>query len=201
MVEDYNKIKLTNEQIKNMKFVKLIFTKEENKYRNYFKYKTNEINIVDNWNPNEEEYKMGGFNFSVEEKVVRWLLRGDTLFDVIIPEGAEVYDCYNKSTPHGVFRSNKIILTNPREINDELVMELYLKSEIPDTSYFPILALCAHRGFMNTALKIYHEKVDEDTKELAIKEFKDFFEFGGSEFNLNALNENSKIIYNLLILK
>ena len=144
---------------------------------------------------------MGGFNFSVEEKAIRWLIRGDTIFDIIIPEGAEVYDCWNKSTPHGVFRSNKIILTNPRIIDDEFTMKLYKKSTIPDTSYFPILALCAHRGFMNTALKIYHEKVNENTKELAIKEFKEFFEFKGDKFNLNNLNENSKQIYNLLISK
>lgn len=200
-MEEYSKIKLTDEQIKNMKFVKLIFTNEKNKYRNYFEYKTNEINTEDNWNPNEEEYKMGGFNFTVEEKAIRWIIRGDTIFDIIIPEGTEVYDCWNKSTPHGVFRSNKIILTNPRIIDDEFTMKLYKKSTIPDTSYFPILVLCAHRGFMNTALKIYHEKVNEDTKELAIKEFKKFFEFGENDFNLNALNENSKLIYNLLISK
>ena len=41
-MEEYSKIKLTNEQINNMKFVKLIFTKEKNKHRNYFEYKTNE---------------------------------------------------------------------------------------------------------------------------------------------------------------
>ena len=200
-MEEYSKIKLTNEQINNMKFVKLIFTKEKNKHRNYFEYKTNEINIENNWNPNDKGYRMGGFNFSVEEKAIRWLIRGDTIFDIIIPEGAEVYDCWNKSTPHGVFRSNKIILTNPRIIDDEFTMKLYKKSTIPDTSYFPILALCAHRGFMNTALKIYHEKVNENTKELAIKEFKEFFEFKGDKFNLNNLNENSKQIYNLLISK
>lgn len=200
-MEEYSKIKLTDEQIKNMKFVKLIFTNEKNKYRNYFEYKTNEINIEDNWNPNEEGYKMGGFNFTVEEKAIRWIIRGDTIFDIIIPKGAEVYDCWNKSTPHGVFRSNKIILTNPRIIDDEFITKLYKKSTIPDTSYFPILALCAHRGFMNTALKIYHEKVNEGTKELAIKEFKEFFEFKGDKFNLNKLNENSKQIYNLLISK
>ena len=82
-MEEYSKIKLTNEQINNMKFVKLIFTKEKNKHRNYFEYKTNEINIENNWNPNEDEYKMGGFNFTVEENT-----SSDTIFDVIIPEGA-----------------------------------------------------------------------------------------------------------------
>ena len=83
--EKYSNIKLTKEQIQDTKFVKLIFTKEENKYKNYYEYKINEINIANNWNPTNGTNEMGGFNFSVEEKVIRWLLRGDTLFDVIIP--------------------------------------------------------------------------------------------------------------------
>lgn len=199
--EKYANIKLTKKQIKDSKFVKLIFNKEENKYRNYYEYKINEINIANNWNPTNGTNEMGGFNFSVEEKVIRWLLRGDTLFDVIIPEGVDVYDCWNKSTPHGVFRSNKILLKKPRIIDDELAMELYLNSDIPDISFFPVLAVCAHRGFMKTAMKIYKEKVNKDTKELAIKEFKDFFSYDGNEFNLDKLNENARIIYNLLLSK
>ena len=199
--EKYSNIKLTKEQIQNTKFVKLIFTKEENKYKNYYKYKINEINIANNWNPTSETNEMGGFNFSVEDKVIRWLLRGDTLFDVIIPDGVDVYDCWNKSTPHGVFRSNKIIIENPRIINDEFAMELYLKSNIPDTSFLPVLAVCANRGFMKTAMKIYKEKVNKNTKELAIQEFKEFFSYDGKEFNLDKLNKNARKIYNLLLAK
>ena len=42
-----------------------------------FQYKLNEINISNNWNPNAEDHKkMGGFNFSTEGKILRWLHRG-----------------------------------------------------------------------------------------------------------------------------
>ena len=44
---------------------------------NGFKYKTDEINVAPNWNPNALDSKeFGGFNFSTEDKILRWLLRG-----------------------------------------------------------------------------------------------------------------------------
>ena len=102
-----------------------------------FEYKINEVNIADTWNPNTYEPKeMGGFNFSTEDKILRWLVRGDTIYDVEIPEDAEIIDCPSESAPHGVFRSNKIILTNPRIVTDELAMNFYLKSNLPEKSYY-----------------------------------------------------------------
>ena len=58
---------------------------------------------------------MGGFNFFTENKILRWLLRGDVLYEVIIPDDAEVIECDSISAPHGVFRTNKIIITNPKK--------------------------------------------------------------------------------------
>ena len=50
------------------------------------KYKINEVNIANNFNPNASSPKdIGDFNFSTEDKIFRWLVRGDTLYDVIIP--------------------------------------------------------------------------------------------------------------------
>ena len=77
-----------------------------------FEYELDKINIANKWNPREKEpAKMGGFSFSTEDKILRWLHRGDTLYDVIIPEDAEVVLCDKEK---GVWRSNKIIVTNPR---------------------------------------------------------------------------------------
>ena len=36
---------------------------------------------------------MGGFNFSTEDKILRWLVRGNTIYDVVILEDAEIIDC------------------------------------------------------------------------------------------------------------
>ena len=84
------------------------------------KYKIDEVNIANNFNPNANNPKeMGGFNFSTEDKIFRWLVRGDTLYEVIIPEDAEVINVPSKSAPNGVFRTNKIILTNKIKVSNE----------------------------------------------------------------------------------
>lgn len=58
-----------------------------------FEYKLGEVNVAKIWNPKELILKkMGGFNFSTESKILRWLVRGDTIYDVELPEDAEVVD-------------------------------------------------------------------------------------------------------------
>ena len=95
-----------------------------------FEYKLDEVNIAKNWKPNKvEPEKMGGFNFGTEDKILRWLHRGDTLYDVIIPEDAEIICCDEEK---GIYRSNKIIVTNPRTLTDDLVIELYKKTMLSD---------------------------------------------------------------------
>lgn len=165
-----------------------------------FEYKINEINTAEYWKPNElDPKKMGGFNFSTETKILRWLVRGDTIYDVELPEEAEVIDCPSESAPHGVFRTNKIIISNPRKVTDELAMELYLKSELPEKSYFKAMAGCAVRGYINTAIKIFEDKVNEFNVSLAILEFEDFCKCKDEVFNENIhLGKYTKIIYEKL---
>lgn len=70
-----------------------------------FEYKINEVNIADTWNPNTFDPKeMGGFNFSTEDKILRWLVRGDTIYDVEIPDDAEIIDCPSESAHLEVIR-------------------------------------------------------------------------------------------------
>ena len=101
-----------------------------------FEYKLDEVNIAKLWNPNTTEPdKMGGFNFGTEDNILRWLHRGDTIYDVIIPDDAEVILCDENK---GVYRANKIIVSNPRKITDNLVMDLYKKTTLSNK----ILADC-----------------------------------------------------------
>lgn len=101
-----------------------------------FEYKLDEVNIAKLWNPNTmEPDKMGGFNLGTEDKILRWLHRGDTIYDVIIPDDAEVILCDENK---GVYRANKIIVSNPRKITDNLVMDLYKKTTLSNK----ILADC-----------------------------------------------------------
>ena len=101
-----------------------------------FEYKLDEINIAEKWNPNSlNPEEMGGFNFSTEDKILRWLHRGDTIYDVLIPDDAEVILCDEEK---GIYRTNKIIVTNPRTITDELVLDLYNNTTLSDR----IIAQC-----------------------------------------------------------
>lgn len=138
-------------------------------------YKVDEINVSDKWNPNADNQKeMGGFNFSTEDKILRWLVRGDTLYDVEIPKDAEVINCPSESAPNGVFRSNKIILHNPRIITDDTAMNLYFKSNLPEKSYYKSLIGCAIRGYRNTCIKIIKDKVNQDNIDIVLSEVNDF---------------------------
>lgn len=142
-----------------------------------FEYKINEENETDNWNPKADTpEEFGGFNFSTEDKILRWLLRGDTIYDVLIPKDAEVVECENKNTPHGVFRSNKIILKNPRKLTDDIVMDLYLKSDLPDNTYFQCLTFLSLRDYNKVCEKIIKDKVSKSNVNQAIKIFTTFFE-------------------------
>ena len=177
------------------KYLKVMFG---NKGAN-FEYKIDEVNIADKWNPSTYDPKeMGGFNFSTEDKILRWLVRGDTIYDVIIPDDAEIIDCPSESAPHGVFRSNKIVLTNPRLMTDELAMNFYLKSNLPEKSYYKSLAGVAIRGYRNTSLKIIEDKVNNENIDLVLSEIDDFvkpYKSSGTTKNGNEVyNEVMKIL-------
>lgn len=171
------------------KYLKVMF---DNKGVN-FEYKINEVNIAEVWNPNTFDPKeMGGFNFSTEDKILRWLVRGDTIYDVEIPEDAVVIDCPSESAPHGVFRSNKIILTNPRPITDELAMNFYLKSDLPEKSYYKSLAGVAIRGYRNTSLKIIEDRVNKNNIDLVLSEIDNFVK----PYQSSGTAENGNVVYN-----
>ncbi len=174
------------------KYLKVMFGTSSSANSN-LEYKIDAINIANNWNPRAEDGKeMGGFNFSTEDKILRWLIRGDTIYDVEIPNDAEVIDCPNKSTPHGVFRSNKIILHNPRIVTDEMALELYKKSTLPELSYYKALAGCAIRGYKKTCLEIIKDKVNKNNIDLVLNEINDFV----SPHTSSGTSENGTEVYN-----
>ena len=143
---------------------------------------------------------MGGFNFSVEDKIIRWLVRGDTIYKVTIPDDAEVIDCPSESAPHGVFRTNKIILSDPQKVTDSMALELYRKSNLPIKSYFKTMAGCAVRGYTNTAIKIFNDKVNKNNVDLALNEFIDFCtDKETKNFNEEYLDVNTHQLYQMLL--
>lgn len=154
-----------------MKYLKVMF---DNKGANY-EYKIDEVNVANVWNPNAKSGKeFGGFNFSVPDKIIRWLHRGDTLYDVIIPDDAEVIDVVESATPHGVFRTNKIILTNPRKMTDDMALEFYKISTIPEVAYYRTLPVVTVMGYEKTANQILKDKINKNNIDEVLEEWKEF---------------------------
>ncbi len=185
--------------MENKKYVKVMFGTNSSADSS-LNYKLDEVNMADHWNPkatNPEE--MGGFNFSVEDKILRWLIRGDTIYDVKIPTDAEVIDCESVSAPHGVFRTNKIILTNPRKVTDEMAMEFYEKSNLPEKSYYKALAGLAIMGYRKTARKLIADRVNENNIEAVLTEIEDFITPRETNVtgNIEVYEEIMKILRNL----
>lgn len=159
---------------KDKHYMKVMFENSSQYEGRSYEYKIGEINIADNWNPKDDK-NTGGFNFSVEDKIARWLVRGDALYDVTVPDDSEVIEIKRESSLNGVFRTNKIILTNPRKVTDELALELYKKSSLPEKSYFETIPGYALRGYINAAKEIIKDKVNKDNIDIAIKEYENFY--------------------------
>lgn len=159
--------------MENIKYLKVV--RGTGSSNGNFEYKIDEVNVANNWNSNGKTgEEMGGFNFSREDKILRWLVRGNILYDVIIPKDAEVIDVESSSFPHGVFRTNKIILTNPRALTDDIAMDLYLKSDLPEKSYYKSLAGLIILGFKKTCLKLIEDRVNKDNAKEILGEIDDF---------------------------
>lgn len=168
------------------KFVKVMFGTTSGA-KSDFNYKLNEINIADNWNPKATNGKdFGGFNYCSEECILRWLHRGDTIYDIEIPNDAENIRLDGATT---IFRTNKIIISNPRKINDELALHFYKISRIPEKSYYKALGVVSIMNYKQTAYAIIKNKINKDNIDEVLEEWNDFISHGGKNDrkNLNGL--------------
>ena len=148
-----------------MKYLKWVF-KDNNKFE------LGKATICDTWDPNNSDWeKRGGFNFTNEECALRWMSRGDTLYEVEIPKDGEILEVKNDKTPGGIIVANKIILNNPIPISDELLQDFYNKSKLPLSTYFECIGLLASRGYYDLSLRIIKDKVNLENIDLALEEF------------------------------
>ena len=154
-----------------MKYLKWAF-KDNIGHRDNQKFEIGKVTTCDTWDPDNTDWdKRGGFNFTNEECALRWMSRGDTLYEVEIPSDGEIVNVRNDKTPGGIIVANKIILKNPIPISEELLMDFYKKSKLPLTTYFECIGLLALRGYYDIALTIIKDKVNMDNIDLALDEF------------------------------
>lgn len=160
------------------KFVKVMFGTTSGANSDY-EYKLNEVNVSKNWNPNAKSGKdFGGFNYCDEKCILRWLHRGDTLYDVEVPENAENIKIDGATT---IYRANKIIVKNPRKVTDELALHFYEISEIPEESYYRALCAVTLMGYEKTAYAILRDKVNKDNIDIVLEEWNSFFDHNGKD--------------------
>ena len=145
---------------------------------------------------------MGGFNFSTEDKILRYIFRGDTIYDVIVPDDAEMVVLDSKNAPKSIYRANKIIVTNPRTITEDMVIDIYKKSTLPQTTYFQCIYCLLFRGYINASKYIIKDIVTLDNVDEAIKEFEDFAirskDNNTGKFDYEKLFPEAKEIYDIL---
>ena len=171
-----------------MKFVKVMYglTSGAN---NDFKYKIGEVNVSNNWNPKAKNGKdFGGFNYSSEDCIIRWLHRGDTIYDVEVPNDAEVIELENATK---IFRTNKIIIKNPKKVDDDLALYFYKISNIPEKSYYKALCAVSIMNYRKTAFEILNDKVNKSNIDDVLKEWNDFIFHGGKD---DRNNKNDLVI-------
>jgi len=155
-----------------------------------FEYKLNEINIAKKWNPNNlDPEQMGGFNFGTEDKILRWLHRGDTIYDVVIPDDAEVIKVDEEK---GIYRANKIIVTNPREITDDMVMDLYKKNTLSNKVIAQCLLTLIWKNRIEISKYVVKDRVNLNNVDEILEEFVNYAK------DENLAYEPTQEIYNIL---
>ena len=134
-----------------------------------FEYKLDEVNVADKWNPNNlEAEETGGFNFGTEDKILRWLHRGDTIYDVIIPRDAEVIKVDDEK---GIYRANKIIVTNPRKVTDEMVKKKKKKNTLSNKIIAQCLLTLIWKNRLEISKYIIKDRVDLNNVDEILEEF------------------------------
>lgn len=139
------------------------------------KFKIGEVNVCSNWNPLSENIDdTGGINFSNEENILRWIRRGDTIYDVELPIDAEIVKINGTFTPNGLFRTNKIIVKNPRKLTEDVVLDLYRKSNMPEVTYYTVLAILAQKSYDKVAMLLLKERVNKSNVSDVLEYYKNY---------------------------
>lgn len=159
-----------------------------------FEYKLDEINITEKWNISTiEPEQMGGFNFTTEDKILRWVHRGDTIYDVIIPDDAEIVLCDEEK---GIYRSNKIIVTNPRKLTKDLILEYCQKTTLSDKVIAQCLYIMLWKKMPEISKYLIKEHVNEENVDLYLSEFGNYGCNG--EFSYEKLGDDARELYDIL---
>ena len=164
-------------------------------YRVMFGNDVNNYGVINKLelNPDGKDAKsMGGINISTIDKIFRWLIRGDTIYEVIVPDDANII-CVDEDK--GIYRTNEVIYYNRWLVDDKEAMFIYKNSKLPDYAYYKSLAGAAIRGYEKTCFKLIEDKINKDNVDDCLKDFDDFIQ----PSNSSGLASNGIEVYNKVI--
>lgn len=101
--------------------------------------------------------------------------RGDTIYDVTVPKDSEIVKLDVATT---IYRANKIIISNPRKIDDQFALHFYKISNIPEKSYYKALGAVSIMNYTQTAYTILKDKVNQNNIDNVLEEWNDFISHG-----------------------
>jgi hypothetical protein len=167
-----------------------------------YEYEINKIQQHLNFDENPK-HNYGGFFIAEKYLILRFLTWGTTLYEVNVPPDAKIVQVPGEILKDGIYKTDKMELCNPIQLNDELVLQLIKETNVPEATWFDIISLCALQGFKKSALKIIKLYVTEKNIDEAIKRYTKYYNyrFGFMFGNVQADIECAETIYQLLCKK
>ena len=124
-----------------------------------FEYKIDEVNVAKSWNPEAlTPEEMGGFNFGTEDKILRWLHHGDTIYDVA--------NKFYTDECEGVYDSVSNFQKEIKEQNNINKFSSFVK--VGDTIEVPVIVNKDNPYYVNI-IEIQNEITNIETNNLWVK--------------------------------
>lgn len=181
------------------KYFKLMYDTISYGGRKPYEYEINKLTVHDDFDENSEHH-FGGFFVAEKPIILRFLTWGTTLYEVVVPSDAKVIEIANPTLKTGIYKVDKMTLTNPIKLNDDLVLKLFQETKVPDIVWFEICSLCALHGFEKSATEIIKLYVNEGNIAEAIERYTKYYNFRNG-FMFGYVQANIKCaekIYQLL---
>jgi len=166
-------------------------------------FEINKEIIADKWNPSKQNPEdMGGFNFSTEDKILGFIFRGDTIYDVIIPNDAEVILVDRNK---GIYRTNKIIVVNPRIITEDMIIDYYKKSTLVMDGYqqYMYISCLLSKKYLKAFKCILKDIINKDNVDIIINRFEKQYcrrkNIDIDVFDYNKIVPEDKEIFDILL--
>lgn len=158
------------------KYYKMLYGKTSYGSERAYEHKINELVCHNNFD-GDPLHNFGGFFVADKSVILRFLTWGTTLYEVLVPDNAQIVEMSGGAVASGVYKVDKMILCNPIQLDDSMVLELIQNSCLSDSAWFETASLCALHGFRESALCIINSYVNKENGEEALMRFRKYYNF------------------------